>query len=246
MQHVEPEMEPAQKTKSQWGKPTPGPMGETHTENRKLPMGETHTTAQWGNPHYYLYLGEGAVCLLLSPTGQSMGRSALRQRVRVSQRQRNCEMSVQLAFGFVAAIDSCARESAAVDAVAAYARRKPRAELAKKRPIDRVMFNDLRDKRHPLDITSSADLRRLIRERIVQLGITYAVVDQVAGLPARYCSKILSEPPARNITVPVLLTLLGAIGLSFVRDDETIVKLSQRHDWIPRQRNGPQYLPRNI
>jgi hypothetical protein len=38
------------KTESRCGKPTPGPVRKTHTENRKIPVRKTHTTGSPQNP----------------------------------------------------------------------------------------------------------------------------------------------------------------------------------------------------
>jgi hypothetical protein len=95
-------------------------------------------------------------------------------------------------------------------------------------------------------VNHAADLRRLIRKRIVELGITYSTVDSVAGLPSRYCSKLLCEPPLRNLTVPTLILLFGALGLRLASDEATVAKLRQRHDWMPRRLDGPQYMPRDV
>lgn len=96
-------------------------------------------------------------------------------------------------------------------------------------------------------VSPPAVLRRLLRNRIVELGITYATVDHVAGFPQRYTAKLLCEPPVRRLTMQTLLTLLDTLALvpAFQSNDIALDKLRRRHDWIPRQRNGRQYLPRD-
>lgn len=95
-------------------------------------------------------------------------------------------------------------------------------------------------------VTHCAELRRLARTRIDELGITYASVDELAGFPDRYTSRLLCEPPMRKLTVNSMFALFGALALfpSFESDDATLARLRQRPDWIPRRRNGPQYVPR--
>ena len=48
------------------GENPPKPVGKTNTETAQTPVGETLTTVQCGNPHYSLYLGEGAGGVSLS------------------------------------------------------------------------------------------------------------------------------------------------------------------------------------
>jgi hypothetical protein len=51
----------ARKIKTQWGKPTPNPVGETHTETGNLPVGETHTTVPVGETHTTSISREGCI-----------------------------------------------------------------------------------------------------------------------------------------------------------------------------------------
>ena len=128
--------------------------------------------------------------------------------------------------------------------VAAHSRRKQLPKLADKQPIGSAMFNDLLNKGQAPTVTTAAELRQLLRDRVAELGITYATVDQLAGFPDRYVSRLLCEPPARNITIPTLITLLETLALKFTSDDVTLGKLRRRRDWVRRRREGPQYLPR--
>lgn len=120
------------------------------------------------------------------------------------------------------------------------------AQLADKKPNSRAMFNGLRDIGPSNVVTHSAELRRLARNRIVELGITYATVDELAGFPQRYTSKLLCDPPLHKLTADTMFALLGALALlpRLEPDDITLAKLRQRSEWIPRRRNGPQYVPR--
>jgi hypothetical protein len=61
-------------------------------------------------------------------------------------------------------------------------------------------------------VQSEAALRAAIRERITELQTTYDAVDQAAGLPDRFASKLLTEPPMRGISASVLWLILPALG----------------------------------
>jgi hypothetical protein len=83
-------------------------------------------------------------------------------------------------------------------------------------------------------VRSSADWAVVFRARIMELGLSDFVVDQIAGLPAGYCNKILNakkRPGAKTIE-----RLCGALALAFVpivdADREAIV----REEWVKRRR----------
>jgi hypothetical protein len=61
-------------------------------------------------------------------------------------------------------------------------------------------------------VHDETDLRAAIRERINQLETTQAGLDAAAGLPDRFASKLLCEPPMRRMTPAVLWLVLPALG----------------------------------
>jgi hypothetical protein len=73
-----------------------------------------------------------------------------------------------------------------------------------------------------------------LRNRVCEINTTYACVDDVAGLPARYTSKLLAAWPAKNLGARSLMPLLHvlALRLQLVRDDELLTKLRRRSDWV--------------
>jgi hypothetical protein len=87
-------------------------------------------------------------------------------------------------------------------------------------------------------VRSDADLREAIRERIEELQTTYDGLDQAAGLPDRFVSKLLSEPPMRGISASVLWLILPALGydISLIPNEELLAKrrglLTKRRLWF--------------
>jgi hypothetical protein len=84
------------------------------------------------------------------------------------------------------------------------------------------------------------ELLAAIRGRLDELGVTYDVLDRVAGLPDRFSSKLLCRPPARHVSALTLWLVLGAVGykIALVHDEDALAKvkglLSKRK--IPNRR----------
>ena len=78
---------------------------------------------------------------------------------------------------------------------------------------------------------------RMIRDRITELDITYDTLDEIAGLPTRYSSKVLGPNPAKRYSVNSLLAVCGALGLSVVLQPDAVQveALRKRSDWILRR-----------
>ena len=97
-----------------------------------------------------------------------------------------------------------------------------------------------------LPVTHRAELIRLVRRRIAELDVTYESIDNICGFPSRYTSKLLCDPPIRGMSADSMFALLGALGLAALvqSDDVRLAALRQHHEWRPRRRNGPQYMPR--
>jgi hypothetical protein len=94
-------------------------------------------------------------------------------------------------------------------------------------------------------IESYARLIDVLRARLCELNITLPVVDQVAGLPARYSSKLLAPWPCKSMGALSLFLVLQALGLRLllVPDDEALARLRARSDWVEMVRRGPRFRP---
>jgi hypothetical protein len=88
-----------------------------------------------------------------------------------------------------------------------------------------------------------AELIRAFRTWIHELNVAGETVDYVAGLPLRYCGKLLAPVPVRSIGRTSLGPLLGALGLKLVVavDHETLERI--RHRLEPRRHASVAMLP---
>jgi hypothetical protein len=77
---------------------------------------------------------------------------------------------------------------------------------------------------------SYAELIDALKQRTAELGVTMETVDHVAGLPLRYCSKLLAPVPVRSIGATSLGPLLGALGLriAVIVDEEQFERIRNR------------------
>jgi hypothetical protein len=78
-----------------------------------------------------------------------------------------------------------------------------------------------------------------IRARRDELKTTHLVIDDVAGLQTGYTSKLLSDPPIRNLGVMSLGPLLGTLGLALaiVHDGEALRRVQDR---LTPRRHAPK------
>lgn len=69
-----------------------------------------------------------------------------------------------------------------------------------------------------------------LRKWIAELETTMETIDEVAGLPTRYVSKLLAPVPIKGIGRTSLGPILGALGLKLVVavDQETLEKICHR------------------
>ena len=91
----------------------------------------------------------------------------------------------------------------------------------------------------PLGICrTSDDLRAVMRRRVAELNISLDTLDHIAGLPTRYCSKVLRVQPTRGFGQFSLDGLLGALGLMLivVEDAEALARVQRRLEAAPLQR----------
>jgi hypothetical protein len=82
-------------------------------------------------------------------------------------------------------------------------------------------------------VTDYRGLVAALRQRIVELGTGMESVDEVAGLPARYTSKLLStnvRPGKPNLGPISLGPLLKALGLklALVADEDALAEVRDR------------------
>jgi hypothetical protein len=94
-----------------------------------------------------------------------------------------------------------------------------------------------------IEIADYDQLITVLRDRIVQLGTTFACVDTVAGLCDHYASKVLRPRASKGLGPTSLFCILGALGLKLqlVPDADATAKLKRRSDWRAIKRNGPRY-----
>ena len=78
----------------------------------------------------------------------------------------------------------------------------------------------------------------VIRDRIVELDITYRTVDALAGFTETYTSKLLCNPPLKRMSVDSLFSILGALALvpKFESDQDRLQRLRRQPDWQKRRR----------
>src|SRR5579859_2280568 len=89
-------------------------------------------------------------------------------------------------------------------------------------------------------IRSMAELLDVIRAKRDALNVSHETIDQIAGVPSGYTSKILSPEPIRGVGYKSLGDILGALAIALVpiEDDEQRAKVQGR--WQKRKR--PQRL----
>jgi hypothetical protein len=73
-----------------------------------------------------------------------------------------------------------------------------------------------------------AELLAVLRQRVLDLNLTYEAVDDLAGLPTRSTAKILCDPPLRRASPFVLVLVVQALGLKLlVTEDAEQMQLMQ-------------------
>jgi len=86
--------------------------------------------------------------------------------------------------------------------------------------------------------THYAAVLDVIRDRIVELDITYRTVDALAGFTETYTSKLLTNQPLKRMSVDALFSIMGAVGLvpEFKHDPELVDRLRKNWKWQKRRR----------
>ena len=98
-------------------------------------------------------------------------------------------------------------------------------------------MTDVARTEQPLGVCRTADdLRAVLRARFAALGVSFETVDHVAGLPTRYCAKVLGLQPTRSFGQISLDALLGAAGIKLVAFEDTEALDRVRSRLAPLQR----------
>lgn len=95
----------------------------------------------------------------------------------------------------------------------------------------------------PVVVSTEAELRALIRDRIAELGTTYGAVEAYAGLPDSYVAALMAPTRIRrfgNRSLPLLLQALalGIARVEFIEDRAKAAKVRKR--LAPSRRKAPQ------
>jgi hypothetical protein len=61
-----------------------------------------------------------------------------------------------------------------------------------------------------------SELLDALKRRTAELGVTMELVDEIAGLPARYVAKLFAPIPVKSVGKTSLGPLLGALGLKLI------------------------------
>jgi len=90
-----------------------------------------------------------------------------------------------------------------------------------------------------------ASLMQALRERRDELDLSYATIDDIAGLPGNYTSKLMTFPPMRSLGKLSLGLILGALGLKLavLEDEEALRKVCGR---FTKRRRTSQHARENM
>ncbi len=85
-------------------------------------------------------------------------------------------------------------------------------------------------------IRTMPELIDALKQRARELNIAYGTIDEVAGLPDRYTSKLFAPTPIKNLGPMSFGAVLGALGVTvvLVEDQEQCKRVSGR--WAKRKR----------
>jgi hypothetical protein len=110
--------------------------------------------------------------------------------------------------------------------------------------ISRALAHERRSHRALAVVTDYTGLVTALRQRIAELGTHMEAVDEVAGLPLRYTSKLMSENNHTSLGRVSLGPLLGALAskLVVVPDQDALARV--RHRLLARDAcgRGPSLL----
>jgi len=89
------------------------------------------------------------------------------------------------------------------------------------------------------------ELIALFRRRCAELGTSLERLDDIAGLPARYMSKLLAPQPVKGIGRVSLGPLLGALGLVLAVNVDAVAFERVKRRLIRNANAGSKMLARN-
>lgn len=83
-----------------------------------------------------------------------------------------------------------------------------------------------------------------VRARLLELDISFETLDEIAGLPLRYASKLLSEEPLKHFGPMSFDSVIGSIGVkvAFIHDDTAMDRLRRSRYFVPKKR-APNRVP---
>src|SRR5262245_36425277 len=86
------------------------------------------------------------------------------------------------------------------------------------------------------------ELIEVLRARVTELDTTMESVDDLAGLPTRYCSKLLAPAAIKGLGKVSMGAILGALctKLLLVEDSEALARIG--HRLTPRKNAGSLLL----
>jgi hypothetical protein len=98
------------------------------------------------------------------------------------------------------------------------------------------------------ELGSYDDLVESLRQRAAQLGVSYRILEEVAGLAEGCVGKYLSDTRARHFTVDSLLQITGALAVRtvFVEDVEQLRRMQPLYETrnelkVRARRSGPSH-----
>ena len=86
------------------------------------------------------------------------------------------------------------------------------------------------------------ELIALFRQRCAELGTSMERLDDIAGLPQRYISKLLAPLPVKGIGKISLGPLLGCLGLSLTVNEDAQALAKIKHRLVPNKNTGTSML----
>lgn len=84
------------------------------------------------------------------------------------------------------------------------------------------------------------DLVAVIRARMIELDVTLATVDHVAGLPTNYASKLLGPKRSKRMGIIAFGAIMGALGIQFIVVEDANALARVRNRLVKRRKRLPQ------
>ena len=78
-----------------------------------------------------------------------------------------------------------------------------------------------------------------LRRRVAELGLTLETVENIAGLPVGYASKVLSDPPQKRMNAFTWFLVAQALGLRMVLEEDLELAEQMRGRWRKRHNKKP-------